>query len=823
MLKKLILSLSLFLAVAGANAQHAPGSWKVIPMSGTTFDYLQDTPSKVFYLTGGSLYSYDKEDNETTYYSPGTKISDSSIRFIRYNGDKKYVLLAYNNGNIDLIYDSGKVVNLPEIKDANLTVTKTINNVQFGKDRIYVATSFGIVVFDDVNHHVIESGIYNKNINDVFELGDNVFLFQGSDLMYSPKRERHNTLDKFTKLATADNRYVTPVSDTEYLVLVKSGNNEDLYKVTPDIAAKKVDKKKIVTVPAGKGIQPYKNGYYVAGSDGFYVTDGTEYTKTAYNSTIGTQTLSFWETPAKFWAANADGVGSYSLGDNGSLTVITDKYIPASSRQTDTWFRVNTPDGKGVLFSECGRSYFFPSVGDGGTSHLMYHEIYNWESGEVTPFFPYDNNGFISGGSSRVLFDQEDPDYIYAGSTANNGLSVFHKEPSDKYKNGAVKNVVNYTSANAPIFTLSYLNQVHELAYDRQGNLWTVMWALASAPSASVIKSPVKIIPKEYLQYARTDPAKMSEKDASGNFKYWLQPVWAAGNIGCMDAKLIFSSVTDKGLYSNGGWPTGVAVGIDNKGTTSIDDDIYQIYHSFRDQDLNLTSPGVKSWFEEDKNGWIWIGTDVGVFYVKDLDQIGDNSSNYLDVIRPKVARNDGTNYADYLLNSDRVINIAVDANNRKWIATSTSGLYCVSEDGTEILQQFNMDNSPLVSNVVTMVACQPDGNDVLIGTPEGLYVYSSDSAPAKSDYSEVYAYPNPVRPDYTGWITINGLMDNSLVKIADSQGKTVWQGKSSGGMAVWDGCDTNGNRVRSGVYMVMASQNQDGNSGAVTKIVVIN
>ena len=122
------------------------------------------------------------------------------------------------------------------------------------------------------------------------------------------------------------------------------------------------------------------------------------------------------------------------------------------------------------------------------------------------------------------------------------------------------------------------------------------------------------------------------------------------------------------------------------------------------------------------------------------------------------------------------------------------------------------------------MVACNPNGNDVLIGTPEGLFVYSSDSAPAQDDYSSVYAYPNPVRPDYTGWITINGLMDNSLVKITDAQGHVVWQSKSEGGMAIWDGCDASGNRVRSGVYMVYASQNASGDSsGAVTKIVVIN
>ena len=103
--------------------------------------------------------------------------------------------------------------------------------------------------------------------------------------------------------------------------------------------------------------------------------------------------------------------------------------------------------------------------------------------------------------------------------------------------------------------------------------------------------------------------------------------------------------------------------------------------------------------------------------------------------------------------------------------------------------------------------------------------MYSSTSAPAADDYSQVYAYPNPVRPDYTGWITITGLMDNSLVKIADAAGNVFHQGTSEGGMMVWDGCDSHGKRVKTGVYYVFASTGGDGveSNGAVTKILVVN
>ncbi len=82
---------------------------------------------------------------------------------------------------------------------------------------------------------------------------------------------------------------------------------------------------------------------------------------------------------------------------------------------------------------------------------------------------------------------------------------------------------------------------------------------------------------------------------------------------------------------------------------------------------------------------------------------------------------------------------------------------------------------------------------------------------------------PNPVRPDYSGWITISGLMENSLVKIADTAGNVICTGRSEGGNFSWDGCDSTGRRVRTGVYYVLASQNQQGNSGIVAKFMVVN
>lgn len=816
MFKKLLFSLFLIGSVASVSAQHAAGTWKVIPMAGTEFDYVQDTPSKVYYLTGGSLYSFDGD--ETIYYSPGDRISDSGIKTIKYNPDKKYLAVVYNNNNIDLIYDAGKVINLPEIKDAILTVEKTVNSISFGKDRIYIGTAFGIVVYDDNNYHVIESGIYNKNIPFVFELGDHIVVVTNDDTMVSPKKERHNSLDKFQRVGSAvvkDNIYA--VSPSDFISLY--GN--DLVKLNINFDTNALMNVGTTAVTGGKNIYPYGSGYYVSGNNNFYLFDanGNSAGAQAFDTSYNGKKMSFWTSPAGVWVADSNGIGKYNL-INGAT--IHSPYFPESSKQFRSFYHVDHPDGKRVFFHNIGNSQFHPATWNANQSYKLLLESYNWETGDIEEYhynLPTLSNKYEAS-PGRLLIDPDDPSFMYFASNVF-GLYVF-KDNEIFY---------HYDTSNSPIHTV-WLNQVFDLAFDAQGNLWIAMWRYNDEYAGSTL-SPLKVIPKESLQILKQNPEKLTERtyNSDGSIKgytYWQDPEFIDGAVGWIDTKVIFSkqsNVTGKGLFSNGQGGAGILVGLDTRNTPQVSDDIYQAYSGMEDQEGTTYNPTYYTCFMEDADGKIWIGTNSGVFVVEDIAQIADRKSNYLSVVRPKVPRNDGTNYADYLLNSDFIIDITIDANNRKWIATTSSGLYCVSPDGTQIISNFTKDNSPLVSNIITMVACDPLGNDVLIGTQEGMYVYGADASPAKEDYSEVYAFPNPVRPDYTGWISINGLMDNSLVKITDAHGNLVWQGNSEGGMAVWDGCDASGNRVRSGVYLVFASQNSSGSASgkAVTKIVVIN
>ena len=87
---------------------------------------------------------------------------------------------------------------------------------------------------------------------------------------------------------------------------------------------------------------------------------------------------------------------------------------------------------------------------------------------------------------------------------------------------------------------------------------------------------------------------------------------------------------------------------------------------------------------------------------------------------------------------------------------------------------------------------------------------------------NSVYAYPNPVHPDYNGPITITGLTYDADIKIVTASGILVNQGRSNGGIYRWNGTDRSGKRVSSGVYMVQTAT-QEGKKGTVCKIVIVN
>jgi ligand-binding sensor domain-containing protein len=165
---------------------------------------------------------------------------------------------------------------------------------------------------------------------------------------------------------------------------------------------------------------------------------------------------------------------------------------------------------------------------------------------------------------------------------------------------------------------------------------------------------------------------------------------------------------------------------------------------------------------------------------------------------------------------------IKVDGANRKWIGTQSSGVYLMSEDGTEEIEHFTTENSPLFSNTIFDIVIDPKTGEVFFATEKGLLSYKGTATDADTDFNNVFVYPNPVKPDFTGTIGIRGLVKDTDVRITDISGNIVYQTTSFGGQAVWDGKDFNGNKVQTGVYMIFNGSPQ-GELKAVAKILFIH
>jgi ligand-binding sensor domain-containing protein len=176
---------------------------------------------------------------------------------------------------------------------------------------------------------------------------------------------------------------------------------------------------------------------------------------------------------------------------------------------------------------------------------------------------------------------------------------------------------------------------------------------------------------------------------------------------------------------------------------------------------------------------------------------------------------------ADYLLGTEEIKAIAVDGANRKWIGTASSGVYLISEDGLETIHHFTAENSPLLSNAIQSIAINEKTGEVFFGTGSGLISYQSDAIEGGNRFENVHAYPNPVRPEYSGVITITGLVADTQVRITDVNGNLVYETISNGGVATWDGCGISGERVTTGVYFAQCVS-PNGKYKHITKILVV-
>ena len=775
-------------------AQQGMGQWQLFPTKSSSAGIVYESNGDmVYYISGSNLFSYDKSTSEIETYNTGNYLSDSGIKCIYYNYNKSYLFIVYENSNIDLIFDNGDVVNIPDLKNTIMMSSKAINDVAFDDDKVYLATDFGLLILNDKKYEVFESYLYNKVFSRVAIVGNKILAICGDNLYVADKtpglydfEDSWSFVDmggaSLAKLAhfysINDNSIFIAFDGKAYIYNVESNTytaqsasfhnakfisesdndllfsyNDHLEFISHELDNDMLSINKKITLNDDK----IKNGYY-----------------SSHNADDA------------IWACSSAGLSQVLIEDN----ILTWLVEPCGYNTSSVSLPQSLTINNNKLYVKNLGPYNY-SVDMTGTTTISTYDMHTEEWSEMVLDNVMregnENSMGVLRSSMNMAFDSDSSDLFYVGSWFD-GLHKF---------NGSTY-VGNYNINNSPV-AKPWAMMAHFTQLDSDGNLWTLMpWAKNSNNLV------VAMLPKDKT---KLHPTQVSESD-------W--EVYDTGFSTEYRCNLMVARKSPLVIAIDSRQVSSTRMFVINRQTGAT-----RTFSTFIDQDGNTFGTGVHFFFtaKEDLNGNIWVGTSSGPIILSNVSNI---MSNDYRCTRIKVPRNDGTNFADYLLEDESINTIVVDGANRKWLGTASSGVYLVSQNGTQILQHHSTENSMLPSNMIYEMVMNEVTGELFVGTDLGLASYRSDVSQSAQNYDNVVAFPNPVRPEYSGWVTIQGLMDNTLVKITDVAGNLFSEGYSNGGTYMWDGRTANGERVKTGVYLVFASQS-GGTSGVVTKVMVVN
>ncbi len=491
--------------------------------------------------------------------------------------------------------------------------------------------------------------------------------------------------------------------------------------------------------------------------------------------------LTYDTTNRCYWGANADGkLTKYTKEENGTFTAQTSGVGPDGPKYKEhNWLKLYN----GKLYSLRGR-YEDIVGGDADTQgDVQQYEVAN-DSWKI-----YDNTVATNAGKqniAHIALDVDPRDESHVMVCSKSGLYNYHAGKLTAYYDMNTPNDPVMSVVNLPHYSV-----VTSVKYDKSGNLWA--FNMGNTNVLCLTKDG------EWKTYSHTDVL-----DTEGYTRIY-DTMWDS-----------------RGLlwFVNNQWQR-MWIGF-----YDVSSDQFRVLKAPHNQDGNdvFTEGNIIYCITEDKDNNMWVGCTNGTYYVARSDvstMLGTGSLDGITVVQPKVARNDASGLADYLLSTVTVFDIAVDAANRKWFATN-AGLYLISSNNEQVYH-FTSSDSPLPSNIVKSIAIDEKTGVVYIGTLEGLCSFQSDVTETYGDMSNdnAYAYPNPVSPEYNGMITIMGLADRAQVKITTPSGYVVHTGTVSGASYQWDGRDQTGQRVASGVYSVLVVD-EYGEEGLVTRIAMV-
>lgn len=760
-----------YFLLSGLYAQGIPiGHWRDhLPYNKAVA--VADAGERIYCATRSSLFYYNRVDHSTNRLTKINGLSDVGISTIDYHPNTKTLVIAYENSNIDLIVNN-RIINISDIKRKNIPGKKNINRITFYQNYAFLSCGFGIVELDLMRQEI-------KNTLHIGPGGEHIEVF---NLAYS---------DSHFMAATEKGVFIAPINapnlaNYEYWI-------NDISLTQPNALYKDI-------VYFGNKIILLKDGllnpdtlFYNNGSQWLYFDSINIGPKINSFRVAQNRLLICYNYYVKTYDANLDlvrGVYSYentfaepldAFVDESNVIWIADKrlglimYVWEESNQA---LLPNGPKSSNVfkMTVEDGHLWVASGLREESTWNNMWildglfsfiDEEWNTVDNTIVPALDSVHD------MVTIAIDPSDNKRVYAGSWRM-GLVEFY--------DGQFVDI--YTDLNSPLSSIQQLYRIGigGLAFDNQNNLWITNSGVNNILS-------VKTNSNQWYTY---------------NFSSLVND-----NV---VGELIIDDYGQKWVILGKGH--GIIVFNDNNTLANTGDDNAKKLNTAVGNG-NLPSAYVTA-LAKDRNGEIWVGTDQGIAVFYSPGNVF--SQNNFDAQRILVTY-DG--YNQYLLESEVVTAIAIDGANRKWIGTSSSGVFLLSPDGTEQILHFNENNSPLFSNNIKTIAIDNNSGEVFFGTSRGIISYRGTATEGAEDFSNIYAYPNPVLPNYNGLIAIKGLVTDVDVRITDVAGNLVYSTIAEGGQAIWNGRNLNGEKVSSGVYLVFCS-NEDGSEKAVTKILFI-
>jgi hypothetical protein len=756
-----LLTIPLLVFSLHMQGQTPVGSWSDHLMYSTTKNVAVGS-KEVYASTGSSILVYNKEFAELRKMSKIHGLTETGISTIAWSEDFNTLIIAYSSTNVDLVKNN-VIYNIPDINRKNISGKKEINRIRTKGKYAYLSCSFGIVVID----------LEKKEVYDTWKQGNgssNVEVFDitfGNNIIYA---------------ATGNGVFSADLSNPGLAYF----GNWDLINFLPDPTGKYT-----CAVYSGNKLYVNKTDPLVSG-DKIYSYDGVS---SLFSDIPGIRNNSFDPSANGFTVSSSSYVRIFN--NDGVLQKKIDAYSwgkPNISQSvvenSDIWI---ADKGSGLIRGE-NMSVFSALTLPGPASNVVINiSSYNGKTiicdGALTLSWTqtlrpllvsvYENNTWTILSSPpikdamRGIIDPDNSNHMFV-STWGGGLLEY-------LDNTLVK---QYTESNSPLQTIiagQAFVRICGMAMDKEKNLW------------------------------------ITQTEVPGSVKV-LKPdgTWIVNPV-TIDAPRIGDIIITKNGFKWIVLPLGYGLFIldDNNTPENFTDDRFK---KLLVKDTEGKPVSLVFSIAEDLDGNVWIGTDQGPMIYYNPETVFDED---LSAARIKIPRNDGSGYADYMLSTEPINSIAIDGANRKWLGTSGSGAYLLSPDGTKQIRTFNELNSPLISNSIVTIAVDNKTGEIWFGTLKGIQSVRGDAITGDEKFTKVYTFPNPVRENYTGNVTITGLMRNSDIRITDISGNLVYETVSDGGLATWDLTTYNGKRVTTGVYLIFCSSS-DGTKAVVTKMLVI-